>query len=454
MFAKKVKILAFLGALLLISSTLLADRTPLRTEWTVFTAQEDSALGRAMAQEAGRNLTFSKDTFVHGYINALGNQLAKNAPGYKYDYNFEVFMDPSIKAMAFPGGVIYVSSGLLQSARTESELAMILAHEIAHVVARHGSSQISRTYADQNNNSGQPSIANVMAALNGQADSAIARYSSDEEQQANLIATQMLYDARFDPRQLPTTFQRLANQSGRFGGEFFVNHPVPNNSIAQVRRELQNLGPLPANLRGTSPDLQTAQRHLRDEGANAPGRISDNRVTDNSVPLPSSRMRSYQGLDFEFRYPDNWTVTENGDSVTVAPDRGMVSGSLVWGLRAATFQPQQDRGFFGNSFNVGGQFPAGEASLTSATNQLVDDFRRSNRNMTVMRTVSRRIAGEPALVTELSNDSPIGGREVDRLYTVLRRDGVLQYFLGVSPQRDACRYTPVFDQIINSTRFY
>jgi len=293
--------------------------------------------------------------------------------------------------------------------------------------------------------------------LNGQADSVIEKYSTEEEQQADLIATQMLYDARFDPQQLPAAFQRIANQSGRFRGEFFLNHPSPNS--AQVRRELQSLGPLPANVRGDSPDLHTTQRHLRDEGGTpldrvTDNRVTDNRITDNSVPLPSARMTSYRGFDLEFRYPDNWNVTENGDSVTVAPDRGVVSGSLVRGLTIATFEPQQDRGFFGNSFNNPGRVPSGDSSLTSATNQLIEDLRRSNRNMRVVRTDSRRIAGGAALVTELSNVSPIGGPEVDRLYTVLRSDGLLQYFLGVAPQRDAGRYTPVFDQITNSARFY
>jgi hypothetical protein len=172
------------------------------------------------------------------------------------------------------------------------------------------------------------------------------------------------------------------------------------------------------------------------------------------VPLPSTRTVLYEGREFDLRHPDNWRVTEEGETVTIAPTGGMISGSLAYGMMVSTFQPQE-RSFFGqSSFAVPGQRPGGVTTLSTATDQLIADLRLSNPNMRVVRTDQRRVDVQPALVTELTNDSPTGGREVNRLVTVLRYDGMLYYFLGVVPQRDTARYTPVFDQIVNSVRFY
>jgi len=465
MFTRQAKSLVVLGALLLfIAAPVMAQRTPLRPGFNVFSPQQDVELGRALAEETRGILTFSRDSYTHGYINALGNQLAGHAPGFKYPYEFEVFLDPSINAYGFPGGVVYVSSGMVAAAQTEAELAMMLAHEIGHVVARHASHQLSGDYTDRTNSRTRPSVEDAYAALDVRfrPNSDLWRYTEEQEQDADVIATQILFDARFDPRQLPPAFQRMDSLAGSRGGQYFANHPAPLNRLALVRKELQGLGRLSANLRADSPDLHTTQRNLRNEGLSSrEGRGNNIRGNDigsansnTGVPLPSTRMTAYQGWEFEFNHPDNWAVSESGDSVTVAPRGGIVSGSLAWGMTAAKFRPQGRGGFFGqNSFNLpGGGRSTGSTTLSAATDQLINDLRRSNPGMQVISTDQRRINGEAALVTELSSDSPLGGREIDRLYTVLRSDGMLQYFLGVVPQRDAGRYAVVFDQIINTVR--
>ena len=84
---------------------------------------------------------------------------------------------------------------------------------------------------------------------------------------------------------------------------------------------------------------------------------------------------------------------------------------------------------------------------------MVDDLRRSNPNLRVVRSVQKQLGGNAALEVELDNDSPLGGREVNRLTTVLYND-VLYYFLGVTPQSDYNRYSSTFDRMIQSVRFY
>jgi beta-barrel assembly-enhancing protease len=460
MFARKAITSVFLGALFLLVSPVLAQRTPLRTGSNLFSAPQDVEMGRELVQEAEGSLLFSGNDYAHGYISALGNQLAVHAPGYKYPYEFRIYMDPAINSMALPGGVVYVSSGLVLASQTEPQLASVLAHQIGHVVARHGTQQVSRAYADTTTSRGRVTVTDAVSSLNigFEADSILLKYTTQVEQQADVIGAQILYDARFDPKQLPIAFQRLVNQPARLKQEFFTNHPVPANRPALVRQELQNLGRLPATLRGDSPDLHTTQRHLMEETNGSPNdRISESNqpLPSARTPLPSVRTTIYQGQDFELRYPENWRVTEEVNAVTIAPNGGIVSGSLATGMTISTFEPQtQNRGIFGqNSFSLPGQ-RSSTTTLSAATDELINDFRISNPNMRVVRTDQRRVNGEAALSVELTNDSPLGGREMNRLVTVLRSNGLLYYFLGVAHERDRNRYTPIFDQILSSVGFY
>jgi predicted Zn-dependent protease len=95
-------------------------------------------------------------------------------------------------------------------------------------------------------------------------DSPLSAFTTQAEQQADTIATQILYDSRFDPRLIPTAFQRLINQRD-LSRDFVANHPTPANRTVAIRQELQRRGPLPASWRGSSTGFQTAQQLLRDE---------------------------------------------------------------------------------------------------------------------------------------------------------------------------------------------
>lgn len=354
----------------------------------------------------------------------------------------------------WPGGFIYITSGLIEAAQNEPQLAGIIAHEIGHVVMRHGTQQVSKAYSNEVPNSNRVSVASAMTQLDigFDSNSIVLKYSAEAERQADLVATQILYDARFDPRQMAVAFQRLDNEPANLTADFFSSHPRVTNRASRVRREIQNMGGLRSNLRGDSPDLHKTQERLRSEGATPA--ISSNRTTRGALEPPSTRMVSYQGRDLDFRYPNNWRVSEEGNELTVAPDGGLVSGSLAYGMRIATFDPE-DRGFFGqNSLNIPGSQRSSGMTLEKATDQLLDELRRSNPNMRVVRDDERgRVDGEPSMTIELTNDSPVGGRETDWIVTVLRPDGLLYYFAGVAPQRDFNRYSSTFEQMVASIRF-
>ncbi len=440
--------LILLITLSMLAVPVLADRTTLKHGWNLFTVQQDVEMGRELSEEAENMLDLVTDSYALGYIRALGSQLATHAPGYKYPYQFKIVDDKSIEAFALPGGTIYVTRGLIENAQTEPQLAGVLAHQIGHVVMRHATQQVSKAYSEENPNRTRSnvSVGNVMGELDLTFDpgSIVLKYPLEAERQADLVATQILYDAGFDPRQMTMAFQRLEKQPANLTADFFSSHPRVANRATRVRREVQNMGGLRANLRGDSPDLHKTQERLKGGGSELAASEPD---------APSTRMLTYQGRDLSFRHPSNWRVSEEGDVLTVAPSNGIVSGSLAYGMRIATFEPRGDTYSGQHSLNVPGTRSDG-STLLKATNELLDDIRRSNPNMRVVGSEERgRVDGEPSMTIELVNDSPLGGRETDWLVAVLRPDGLLYYFVGVAPQREFDRYESIFEQMIASVRF-
>jgi len=434
-----------------------ADRTTIRPAWNVFTTQQDIEMGRILAGDVERTFRLATDAKAIGYITALGTQLSTHAPQYRYPYQFKIVHDDQVNVWALPGGFIYVSSGLIEQAQNEPELAGALAHAIAHVALRHGTAEVSQAYSNRGaNDRARVSVNDVMSRLDIRFDrnSIPLRYSREEERQAAVVATQIMFDANFDPQQMTQFFQSFANDRSSRTREFFDEHPYLSNHAAVVRTETRNLGPLPRNVRGDSPDFRTIKDIVYSAG-NSPNSLPSiddrDRASGDQPDLPSSRMVTYRGRDIEFRHPENWRVTEDNDTITVAPDQGIVSGSLAYGMSIGLFEPQ---GRFGRNSFSNTPSRADNTSLSAATDQLIDHLQQSNPNMRVIRNSERmRVDGAQAMVVELSNDSPTGGSETDWLVTVLRPNGMLRYFVGVAPQREFSRYQSTFDNMMASVRF-
>lgn len=457
MRSKTKGIIIFLAAISILILPVFADRTTVRPGWNLFTPQQDTEIGRQLAKEAEGILPFIDQNNANAYIGALGQQLSVHAPGEKYTYQFKIVDDANIDAFALPGGFIYVSRGLIEAAQNEPELAGMLAHQIGHVSLRHGTQELSNAYAEEAPNAtpGRVSVRAVMSRLDVtfDRDSIVLKSSREEERQADLIATQILVDSSFDPRQMTQFFQRIGNERSNLTEAFFKGHPNLPNRVARVRAEMQNMGGLPRKLRGDSPDFHSVKERLM--AANMAPVIDADRNVGSTPDLPSSRMLTYRGNDFQFRYPENWQVYEEGQALSVAPDGGIVSGSLAYGMRIATFEPQNTSYFGQKGLTTPSPIDrAGRSPLARATDQLLDDLKRSNPNMRTVRSDERRrVDGQPGMTIEMTNDSPLGGREVNWLVTVLRPNGMLYYFVGVATQRDFNRYASTFEQMVASVRF-
>jgi len=217
---------------------------------TLLTPQEERELGEAFFRSLHTQVNINKDAEIQTYIQSIGDKLvaASDAPGYPF--HFFVVMDNDINAFAGPGGYIGVNSGLILNTEAESELASVLAHEIAHVTQRHlyraaeaaGRLTIptmAATLAAILLGTQAPALgqAAVMAIQAGSVQFQID-FTREHEAEADRVGMQTLAGSEFDPRSMPTFFERL-QQATRFYGqgvpEFLRTHPVTTSRISDTR---------------------------------------------------------------------------------------------------------------------------------------------------------------------------------------------------------------------------
>ena len=126
--------------------------------------------------------------------------------------------------------------------------------------------------------------------------------------------------------------------------------------------------------------------------------------------------------------------------MTIAPDGGIINGSLAYGMMMSTFEADYH-----------GQ---GSISLADGTDQLLSDLQRSNSGMSITRShESIRVGGRQGYLTQATNQSPAGGRESDMIFTTIAPGGDLYYFVGVAPQNDFNLYSRAFEDVIDSVKF-
>ena len=245
-------------AAILLAVPLLAQRTKLRPDFNVFSTAQDIELGQRISKQIEAQTEILRDAGANAYLNALGQRLAMKAPGHEqFRFRFKIINDASINASGLPGGIVYVNRGTIEAAANEAQLAGVIAHEIAHVVLRHGTHQISHVYALQTPVSnigavGSKSIDEVLSKIGGgfAASSIVMRNPQEAESQADLLGTQIIYDAGYDPRAAAQFFEKI--ETTRFLGD----HPNPANRTTNVRKEIERLGPVSPKAIIDSPEFQ------------------------------------------------------------------------------------------------------------------------------------------------------------------------------------------------------
>lgn len=227
----------------------------------IVSTQQEVQLGTQYAQQINAQLPIMKDAGVNQYINSLGGSIARVADTRNLRWRFYVVDSREVNAFAVPGGFVYVNRGLIERARTMNQLAGALAHEIAHVTQRHSVEQMAQA---QRADAGL-TLACILTSVcqSGAASAAIqvggtalfAKFSRDDEQQADEYGVQYMVQAGYDPRGMVEMFQTLLNERRSRPGTvdaWFRTHPLEEDRIAQTQAQIARI---PASrLRGLRVD--------------------------------------------------------------------------------------------------------------------------------------------------------------------------------------------------------
>ncbi|HEU0264314.1 MAG TPA: M48 family metallopeptidase [Geobacterales bacterium] len=217
--------------------------------FNIISIDEERQLGDKFALEVAKEFTVVPDPEVQGYVDRLGRRLLTGAREVQFPYTFTVVKDDSVNAFAIPGGHVYVHTGLIKAAQSENELAGVMAHEINHVVARHGTRQLTQRYGynlvlelvlgqDQN------MVVKMATELFGKAGT--MAYSRSMERQADYLGVETMYRSGYDPNGMLTFFSKLDAMRQRTPGQleqFFSSHPLTAERIANVQSAMAALPP-------------------------------------------------------------------------------------------------------------------------------------------------------------------------------------------------------------------
>ena len=461
---------AVVGVTVLLSVGVLWGQTVVTEPPNKYSPADDVQLGQQASAEVRKQLPMLNDGQVDEFIESLGQHLVDNIPQQfdhrEFRYSFDVVNVREINAFALPGGPMYLNRGMISAARTQGEVASVIAHEISHVALRHGTAQATKAKPYELGTIAGAVLGSIIGGRTGAIVAGVTefglgahflKFSREYERQADILGSHIMADAGFDPREMATMFQTIQKQGGSGGPEFLSSHPDPGNRAAAIQREaalLQVRNPVrdtsafqqtKARL-GQMPAAPTTEEATRTGAGRTTGRnpgppSSGGTLDPRRVPAPSSTYTTYNEGDlFRISVPSNWREMPDNDSVTFAPDGG--------------YGDAEGQGIITHGIMIGAQ--ANEShDLRTATDELVASLAQGNPNMGRPSAYARAsMAGRQWLRTTISNRSP-GTSEDERLavYTTQLDDGNLFYAVGVAPVSVFTQYETVFRRILGSIAF-
>ena len=244
--------------------------------FNLYSIEREMALGKQLAEEVKRQVKLVEDPIVTEYVNRLGQNLARNSDA-RVPFTFQVIDGPTdYNAFALPGGFIFVYSGLIKMADEEDELAGALAHEIAHVAARHLTRRASK---QEMASAATIPLSVILGGWAGygarQAAGAVTpmlamKFSRDDEKDADYLGVQYMYAAGYDPNGAISIFEKLEALEKQKPGtvaRLFATHPMDADRIAATQKEINRiLGDKPQYVVTTSEYEQVRERVMALEG--------------------------------------------------------------------------------------------------------------------------------------------------------------------------------------------
>jgi len=239
---------------ILLASASLSAQTKIALRQNSFKPSQDVQLGRQAAAEVRQQLPMLNDGPTEALVEKIGRRLVASVPARfaqpAFRYSFDVVNLREINAFALPGGPMFLHRGMLQAAHTDDEVAGVMAHELSHVVLRHGTLQAAKAQKFQLGALAGQVIGSIVGGTKGAIiaqgsqfglGAYFLKYSREYEREADLLGAQIMARAGYEPRQMANMFRTIQQQGGNSGPEFLSDHPDPGNRYDAIIGEAKSL---------------------------------------------------------------------------------------------------------------------------------------------------------------------------------------------------------------------
>ena len=252
-----------------------------------YSIEKEIQLGRQLAEEIERNAKIVEDPVIAEYVNRIGQNIVNNSDA-KVPFTIKVIDSEEVNAFALPGGYFYVNTGLIELAQDEAELAGVMAHEIAHVAARHGTRSATRAQLAQFATIPLLFVGGwlgygIQQAANFAVPMTMLKFSREFERDADFLGVQYMYKAGYDPASMVQFFERLKALQKRKKNAVaraFSSHPLTKDRIMAVQKTINELLPEQPEYAVSSSEFEDVQDRLaRLHARRKPAQADPNRPT-------------------------------------------------------------------------------------------------------------------------------------------------------------------------------
>jgi predicted Zn-dependent protease len=274
----------------------IGNRTSVGHGLNFYSLEHEIALGKQLSAEVERQAKFINDPVVTEYVNRVGQNLVRNSDA-QVPFTIKVIDSDVVNAFALPGGFFYVNSGLILHADEESELAGVMAHEIAHVCARHGTKQATKGEIAQL--AMIPAMIFIPYTLAGYAiyqgmqfaiPMAFLQFTRTDEKEADYLGLEYMYKAGYDPNAFVAFFEKVASDEKKQPGtipKIFSTHPPTPDRIEASQKEIATVLPQRAEYIVTTSEFDVVKHRLQLIEQNV-------KVNDKNPNKPSLRKKTAQ----------------------------------------------------------------------------------------------------------------------------------------------------------------
>jgi predicted Zn-dependent protease len=217
-----------------------------RKQLKLFPESQMAQMGITSYQQMKQQTPLSKDSFTNKYVACVVNAITRET-GSAYAWEVNVFEDKAINAFALPGGKIGVYTGMLQVASSQDQLAAVIGHEVAHVLANHGNERVSVAFAADSGlkmaqilaGEATPQKAQLLGLLGlGAQVGVVLPYGRTQESEADMLGLEYMAKAGFDPRQSVVLWQNMSKAGGQKPPELLSTHPSNTTRINELNKRM------------------------------------------------------------------------------------------------------------------------------------------------------------------------------------------------------------------------